>query len=69
MLGVNAHIPEIPLDSDLCFFLIVHVQNESAEAAAIQVGATGHKAPGHTGYLSVQWAQEVLWAADYHPKE
>lgn len=54
---------------DLHFFLFVHVQNEPAEAAAIQVGAAGHKAPGHTGYPSVQWAQEVFWATSYHPKE
>lgn len=53
----------------LCFFLIVHVQNEPAAAAAVQVGATGQEAPGHTGYRSVRWAQEVFWATHYHPTE
>lgn len=53
----------------LCFFLIVHVQNEPAAAAAVQVGATSQEAPGHTGYRSVRWAQEVFRATHYHPTE
>lgn len=52
-----------------CLFFIAHVQHESAEAAAVQVGTTGHKVPGHTGYPSVWWEQDVLWAANHHPKQ
>lgn len=61
-------VSELPPD-DFHFLLIAHAQNESAETAAMQVGATGHKAPGHTASPSVQWAQEVLWTTNYHPKE
>lgn len=44
-------------------------QDEPAEAAAIPAGATGHQAPGHTGYPGVQWVQEVFWTTNDHPEE
>lgn len=54
---------------DLCLCFIAHAQNESAEAAAVQVGTSGHEAPGHTEHPSVQWAQNVLWATDHRSKQ
>lgn len=53
----------------LSLFLFVRVQDEPAEAAAIPAGATGHQAPGHTGYPGVQWVQEVFWTTNDHPEE